>query len=35
MGTAKLPLVNFKTNSIVGKSTKEAIQSGFFGDMYL
>ena len=31
MGTAKLPLVNFKkTNSIVGKSTKEAIQSGFF-----
>ena len=36
MGTAKLPLVNFKkTNSIVGKSTKEAIQSGFFGVMYL
>ena len=31
MGTAQLPLVNFKkTNSIVGKSTKEAIQSGFF-----
>ena len=31
MGTAKLPLVNFKkTNSIVGKCTKEAIQSGFF-----
>ena len=31
MGTAKLPLVNFKkTNSIVGKSTKEAIQSGFY-----
>ncbi len=31
MGTAKLPLVNFKkTNSIVGRSTKEAIQSGFF-----
>ena len=31
MGTAKLPLVNFKkTKSIVGKSTKEAIQSGFF-----
>ena len=31
IGTAKLPLVNFKkTNSIVGKSTKEAIQSGFF-----
>ncbi len=31
MGTAKLPLVTFKkTNSIVGRSTKEAIQSGFF-----
>ena len=31
MGTAKLPLVSFKkTNEIVGKSTKEAIQSGFF-----
>ncbi len=31
IGTAKLPLVKFKkTNSIVGKSTKEAIQSGFF-----
>ena len=31
MGTAKLPLVNFKkTRSIIGKSTKEAIQSGFF-----
>ena len=31
MGTAKLPLVNFKkTKSIIGKSTKEAIQSGFF-----
>ncbi len=31
MGTAKLPLVNFKkTNAVVGKSTKEAIQSGFF-----
>ncbi len=30
-GTAKLPLVNFKkTRSIIGKSTKEAIQSGFF-----
>ncbi len=30
-GTAKLPLVNFKkTKSIVGRSTKEAIQSGFF-----
>ncbi len=31
MGTAKLPLVNFKkTKSVVGKSTKDAIQSGFF-----
>ena len=31
MATAKLPLVSFKkTNAIVGKSTKEAIQSGFF-----
>ena len=31
IGTAKLPLVKFKkTKSIIGKSTKEAIQSGFF-----
>ncbi len=30
-GTAKLPLVNFKkTRTIVGRNTKEAIQSGFF-----
>ena len=30
-GTAKLPLVNFKkTKTIVGRNTKEAIQSGFF-----
>ncbi len=30
-GTAKLPLVNFKkTKTIVGRNTREAIQSGFF-----
>ena len=31
MGTAKLPLVNLKKQDQFGKSTKEAIQSGFLG----
>ena len=36
MGQLNFLSLNFKkTNSIVGKSTKEAIQSGFFWVMYL
>ena len=34
--TAKLPLVKFKkTKKIIGHNTKQAIQSGFFGDIIL
>ena len=33
--TAKLPLVKFaKTKNVIGRDTKSAIQSGFFGDTF-